>query len=64
MDNATARVLGGIYVAITSALTDEGARLAHDVLFDLAASPNIRPEDRHIYGLIVESASRPIDTED
>ncbi len=55
------RLLGGIYIAVTSTLSAEEARVADGVLFDLAASPRIHGEDRRIYRLIAESAS--IDTD-
>jgi hypothetical protein len=57
MDNATARVVGGIYIALLAAVSDEGARLANDVLFGLAGSPIINPVEARIYRLIAESAS-------
>jgi hypothetical protein len=43
MDDATARVIGGIYIALCSALSEEGVRLANDVLFGFAESPRTRP---------------------
>jgi hypothetical protein len=61
MDNATARVMGGIYIALCAALSDEGARLANDVLFGLADSSIINPADARIYRLIAESASTQSD---
>jgi hypothetical protein len=61
MDNATARIIGGVYIAICTAMTDESAKLAHDVLFGFADNPEIRPEDRRVYRLIAESATRPVD---
>jgi len=56
-NDAVGRLLGGIYVAITSAISEEEAMVADRVLFDLAASPRIRPEDQRIYQLIAECAS-------
>jgi hypothetical protein len=61
MDNQMKRIIGGVFIALHCALPDENARLAEDVLFDLSESPNIRPEDRHIYKLIAECATPPID---
>jgi hypothetical protein len=58
MDNATARVMGGIYIALLAAVSDEGARLANDVLYGLADSPIINPVDARIYKLIADSASQ------
>ena len=57
MDNATARVIGGIYMALSAALSSEGKRLANDVLFDLAESPNVNGNDARIYRAIAETAS-------
>jgi len=59
--NAMGRCLGGIYISLCSALTDEGARLAHEHLHQLSESPLIRPEDRRVYRAIVDCATRPID---
>src|SRR6516164_6799812 len=61
MNNETARVMGGIYIAICSALSPEGVEMANDVLFGFANNPEVRPEDRRIYGLIAEAAGRPIE---
>ena len=58
MNDATARVVGGIYFAIRSALSTEGARLADHILFGLADNPSIRPEDQRIYRAIADSASK------
>jgi len=56
MDNATARVMGGIYIALCSALSPEGVEMANDVLFGFANNPSVRPEDRHIYQAIAHGA--------
>jgi hypothetical protein len=61
MDNQMKRIIGGVFIALHCALPDENARLAEDVMFDLSENPNIRPEDRHIYKLIAESAAHPTD---
>jgi hypothetical protein len=58
MDNQMKRIIGGVFIALHCALPDENARLAEDVLFDLSESPKIRSEDRYIYKLIAESATR------
>jgi hypothetical protein len=58
--DAMGRCLGGIYVSLCSALTDEGAQLAHEHLYQLSDSPLIRPEDRHVYRAIFDCATRPI----
>jgi len=57
--NAMGRCLGGIYISLCSALTDEGAQLAHEMLHQLSESPLIRPEDRRVYRAIYDCASRP-----
>jgi hypothetical protein len=59
--NYVGRCLGGIYIALCSALTDEGAQLAHEHLHQLSESPHIRPEDRRVYQIIFDCATRPID---
>ena len=57
MDNATARVMGGIYIAICAAISREGVEMANDVLLGFADNPNIHPEDRRIYRAIAESVT-------
>ena len=59
--NHVGRCLGGIYIALCSALTDEGAQLAHEHLRQLSESPHIRPQDRRVYQIIFDCATRPID---
>jgi hypothetical protein len=59
--NHVGRCLGGIYIALCSALTDEGAQLAHEHLHQLSESPHIRPEDRRVYQIIFDCATRPIE---
>jgi hypothetical protein len=61
MDNQCGRIIGGIYIALSSALSEESAQAAHDVLHSLGESPLIRPEDRRIYNMIVDAATRDID---
>jgi hypothetical protein len=51
MDNSIARIIGGMYFALCSALGEDIAQVAHDVLFGFADNPDLRPEDRHIYRL-------------
>jgi len=58
--SAMGRCLGGIYISLCSALTDEGAQLAHEHLRQLGESPLIRPEDRRVYRAILDCATRPI----
>jgi hypothetical protein len=59
--NAMGRCLGGIYVSLCSALTDEGAQLAHEHLHQLSESPLIRPEDRRVYRAIFDCVARPVE---
>jgi hypothetical protein len=59
MENMIGRLLGGIYIALKSALPDENAEIAHEILFRFSENPEVRPEDRRIYRLIAQSASRP-----
>jgi len=59
--NAMGRCLGGIYISICSALTNEGAQLAHEHLRQLSESPLIRPDDQRVYAAIFDCATRPID---
>jgi hypothetical protein len=61
MDNSTARILGGIYIAVCAGMSEQAAALSHDVLFGLADSPNVCPEDQRIYRAIAECASRDSD---
>jgi hypothetical protein len=62
--NAMGRCLGGIYISLCSALTEEAAELAHEHLRQLSESPLSRPEDQRVYGAIVDCATRPIDEAD
>src|SRR6516165_10906950 len=62
--NAMGRCLGGIYVSLCSALTDEGAQLAHEHLHLLSESPLIRPEDRRVYAAIFDCTNRRIKGDD
>ena len=55
MDNATARVIGAIYLALTNAIDAGSSGAAHDTLIRLADSPDLPAEDRRIYGLIAHS---------
>ena len=61
MDNSTARIIGGCFIALCSALGEEVARAASDTLYRWADSPDFRPDDRRIYGLIADAASRPVE---
>jgi hypothetical protein len=61
MDNATARVMGGIYIALCTALSPEGVEIACDTLRGFADNPDTRPEDRIIYKIIADTATRPAD---
>jgi hypothetical protein len=57
MDDQTARVIGGIYIAFSSALTDEGARLVHDTLLGIADHPHTSADDQQIYRTLVDCAT-------
>jgi hypothetical protein len=61
MDNSIARIIGGCFIALCSALGEDAAQAAHDVLFGFADNKDFRPEDRRIYRLIADAASRPVD---
>jgi hypothetical protein len=61
MDNQCGRIIGGIYIVLSSALSDESARAAHDALFSLSESPLIKPEDQRVYKMIAEAATCGID---
>jgi hypothetical protein len=57
MDNSTARIIGGCFIALLSALGDDIAKAATDCLHSWANNPDFRPEDRRIYGCIADAAS-------
>lgn len=59
--NAMGRCLGGIYISLCSALTDEAAQLAHETMHQLSESPLIRPEDQQVYRAIFDCATRPLE---
>jgi hypothetical protein len=61
MDNSTARIIGGCFIALLSALGDDIAKAATDCLHSWANNPDFHPEDRHIYGCIAHAASRDFD---
>jgi hypothetical protein len=61
MDNSNARVMGGIFIALCSALSPEGIEMANDVLWGFANNPNVCPEDRRVYEAIAHSASTDIE---
>lgn len=50
-------LLGGIYIAISAALSNEGIALANDVLFDLSKNPTFGPEEANIFRLIADAAT-------
>jgi hypothetical protein len=54
------RLLGGLYIAVTTAMQEEAAEIAHEVLFRFADNPDVRPEDRRVYRLIALSADHPL----
>lgn len=55
--NDVGRIVGGIYIAISRALGDEAANVAHDVLRGFAENPDLQSEDRRVYACIVSAAS-------
>jgi hypothetical protein len=57
MNDSTIRVIGGIYFALCSALSEQGVDLANDVLFGLAEDPQTEASDAFVYRSIAESAS-------
>ena len=61
MNDETARVMGGIYIALCTALSPEGVEIACDTLRGFADNPDTRPEDRIIYKTIADAATRPTD---
>jgi hypothetical protein len=61
MDNATARIIGGCFIALCSALGPDVATAATDVLHRWADNPEFHPEDRRVYKCIAESANPDID---
>jgi hypothetical protein len=62
MDNTTALTLGGIFMAVCNALTDEQARIAKDALWRFAQNPGIKSaEAKRAWGHIAHSASLSAD---
>jgi hypothetical protein len=53
----TARIIGGIYFALCAGLSDEGVRLANDILFNIADDPQTKPTDARVLRAIAECAS-------
>jgi hypothetical protein len=49
------KVIGGIYIALSSALSDEGLALANGVLYRIANDPRTPPKEAHIYNAIADS---------
>jgi hypothetical protein len=58
MNDSAARVLGGIYIALCSALSDQSVDLANDILFRFADDPETAPSDARVYRVIAECAGR------
>lgn len=52
-----AMLLGGIYVALSAGLSDEGIAAANDVLLHLAARPMATLEESRILKLIADAAT-------
>jgi hypothetical protein len=47
--------MGAFFVAVTTAMPRQAARLASDVLLDVADSPQTRDEDRRILRAVAQS---------
>ena len=61
MDQSTARVIGGLYLALCQGLSDQGVALANDLLYTLAdRSP---AEDARIFRLIANASVNGADVE-
>lgn len=56
MDNGVAKVIGGIYIALTGAIGPDAARVAHEKLARFALSPDLPAEDRRVYACITHCA--------
>lgn len=56
MDNYSARLMGSFFIAITTAMPKEAARVASGVLLDVADDPRTRDEDSRVLRAIAESA--------
>ena len=52
MNDTTIRVIGGLYVALCSALSDQGVELANDLLFRLADDPQTEDLTHSPIGLL------------
>jgi hypothetical protein len=55
MDKATARLMGAFFIAVTTAMPKQAAKLASDVLLDVADNPRTRDEDGEILRAIAQS---------
>jgi hypothetical protein len=62
--NTLGRLLGGIYIALKSAMPEECAAIAHEILFSFSESPDVRPEDRRVYAAIFDCTNRRIKGDD
>ena len=56
MDNGVARVVGGIFLALSDAIGPDAAKVAHETLSQFAANPDLPAEDRRVYGCIAHIA--------
>jgi hypothetical protein len=52
-----AMLLGGIYVALSAGLSEEGVAAANDILFHLASRPTATLEESRIFKLIADAAT-------
>lgn len=57
MNDTTIRVIGGLYIALCAALSDQGVELANDILFRLADDPQTEEPDAFVYRAIAQSTS-------
>jgi hypothetical protein len=59
--NATRRVLGGVCLALSSVMTQDGVDRFADALYRFAENPATDDEDRHIYEVIANSLVGDVD---
>jgi hypothetical protein len=52
---STAKVLGTLYIALSTALSKTGVEMANDVLLDVANSPRTSAAEAEIYRIIAQS---------
>jgi hypothetical protein len=62
MNATTAEAIRAVYIAMSAALSDEGAELSRDILLAVAENPKMAPESRRLCRWIAET-SQPVATE-